>query len=240
MTRTVPLEHQQIAIVLGASRGIGAATASRLARDGFRVFGTHRGSGLPDGIEAVEADLRDDDSLNRAFRQVQQRAGRLDVLVASAGVAEQIVIPRLTREHTQELFNVNTFGPMMAVKHAARIMNRQQSGSIVLVSSESSRAGIPGSSHYTASKAALEGFARSAMWEYGPRGIRINVVAPGSTETDMFAAVDDAHRKQLLARTPLGRFAEAAEIAEVITWVAQSTYLTGACIPVTGGEGLGY
>ncbi|MFP4854662.1 SDR family NAD(P)-dependent oxidoreductase, partial [Paraburkholderia sp. BR14264] len=109
-----------------------------------------------------------------------------------------------------------------------------------LVSSESSRAGIPGSSHYTASKAALEGFARSAMWEYGPRGIRINVVAPGSTETDMFAAVDDAHRQQLLARTPLGRFAEAAEVAEVIAWVAQSTYLTGACIPVTGGEGLGY
>lgn len=184
--------------------------------------------------------MRDDASLTEAFHLVQQTAGRLDVLVASAGVAEQVVIPRLTREQAQDLFDVNTLGPMMAVKLATRIMNRQRSGSIVLVSSESSRAGIPGSSHYTASKAALEGFARSAMWEYGPRGIRINVVAPGSTETDMFAAVDDAHRQHLLARTPLGRFAEPAEIAEVITWVAQSTYLTGACIPVTGGEGLGY
>lgn len=240
MNHTAPVEHQRVAIVLGASRGIGAATATRLIQDGFEVFGTHRGSGVPEGVEAIEADMRDDASLSAAFRLVQQTAGRLDVLVASAGVAEQVVIPRLTRERAQELFDVNTLGPMMAVKLATRIMNRQGSGSIVLVSSESSRAGIPGSSHYTASKAALEGFARSAMWEYGPRGIRINVVAPGSTETDMFAAVDDTHRQQLLARTPLARFAEPAEIAEVITWVAQSTYLTGACIPVTGGEGLGY
>ncbi len=117
------------------------------------------------------------------------------------------------------------------------MMHRQRSGAIVLVSSESSRAGIPGSSHYTASKAALEGFARSVMWEYGPRGIRINVVAPGATETDMLAAVDDENRRALLARTPLGRVAQPEEIAEVISWVAQSTFLTGACIPVTGAKG---
>lgn len=231
---------QRTALVFGASRGIGAAIAERFVLDGEKVYGTHRGTGTPEGVTPLEADIRDDQSIADVFKTIHNQAGRLDTVVINAGVAEQRVIPRLDRDDARALFEVNTFGPMIVLKHAARLMNRQRDGSVVLISSESARAGIPGSSHYTASKAALEGFMRSAMWEFGPRGIRINVVAPGSTQTDMFARVDAAHQQALIARTPLARIAHPNEIAEVVAWVSRSTYLTGACIPVTGGEGLGY
>jgi len=233
-------EHRSVAFVLGASRGIGAATATRFAEAGYVTFGSHRGSGVPEGVHPVEVDVRDEASVRNAVRAVVAERGRLDVAVVNAGIVRQDLLVRMTPEALGEVFGVNTFGAIMATKHVVTAMNRQGSGSIVLVSSESSRAGIPGSSHYTASKAALEGFARSVMWEYGHRGIRINVVAPGSTETDMFARVDAEHRAELLARTPLGRFGQPQEIAQAIQWIAESTYLTGACIPVTGGEGLGY
>ncbi|WIE70233.1 SDR family oxidoreductase [Curtobacterium sp. MCLR17_054] len=232
--------HQQVALVVGASRGIGAATASRLADTGYLVYGTHRGSGVPEGVRPLEADVTDDASVRTAVRTIAAEAGRLDVAVVNAGIVRQDLLVRMTPAALEEVFRVNTFGAILATKHIMSVINRQASGSVVLVSSESSKAGIPGSSHYTASKAALEGFARSIMWEYGPRGIRINVVAPGSTETDMFAQVDEGHRARLLERTPLGRFGQPHEIAQTIHWIAESTYLTGACIPVTGGEGLGY
>ncbi len=229
----------QSVLVLGASRGIGAATAALFAARGDQVTGTHRGTGVPAGVTGIEADMRDEASVQAALHAVHADTGRLDVVVVNAGITRQELLIRMTADSARELFEVNSIGAMMAVKHATKLMNRQRSGSIVLVSSESARTGIPGSSHYTASKAALEGFMRSAMWEYGPRGIRINTVAPGATETDMIAAMTPDNRAKLLAATPLGRLAEPAEIADVIYWTAKSTFLTGAVIPVTGGEGFG-
>lgn len=225
-------------LVLGASRGIGAATAQTFAQHGHHVVGTHRGTGVPEGVRGVVADMRDEATIEEAVHDAATQ-GRLDVLVVNAGVAPQELLVRMTADRVREVFEVNTIGAMMAVKHATKVMNRQRSGSIVLVASESAKTGIPGSSHYTASKAALEGFMRSVMWEYGPRGIRINTVAPGATETDMIAPMTAENRHALLARIPLGRVAEPAEIAEAIYWVSQSTYLHGAVIPVTGGEGFG-
>ncbi|PZF56387.1 beta-ketoacyl-ACP reductase [Curtobacterium sp. MCBD17_034] len=225
-------------IVFGASRGIGAATATAFLEAGHRVVGTHRGSGVPSGVVGVEADMRDEGSVADAVRTAVEH-GRLDVAVVNAAVAPQELLVRMTAASIREVLEVNLVGAMLATKHVAKAMNRQRSGSIVLVSSESARVGIPGSSHYTASKAALEGFMRSVMWEYGPRGIRINAVAPGPTETDMLAPMTDEHRRALLERIPLGRVGRPDEIADVIRWVAQSTFLNGAVVPVTGGEGFG-
>lgn len=229
----------QSVLVVGASRGIGAATAKLFAERGDLVTGTHRGTGVPAGVTGVEADVREEASIQSAVRTALESTGRLDVIVVNAGITRQELLVRMTAQSAREVFEVNTIGSMMVVKHAAKLMNRQRSGSIVLVSSESAHTGIPGSSHYTASKAALEGFMRSAMWEYGPRGIRINTVAPGTTETDMIARLTSENRAKMLAATPLGRFAEPEEIADVIYWTAKSTFLTGAVIPVTGGEGFG-
>lgn len=225
-------------IVFGASRGIGAATATAFRDAGHRVVGTHRGSGVPDGVIGVEADVRDEEAVAAAVRTAAAE-GRLDVAVVNAAIAPQELLVRMTAASIREVLEVNLVGAMLATQQAVRVMNRQRSGSIVLVSSESARVGIPGSSHYTASKAALEGFMRSVMWEYGPRGIRINAVAPGPTETDMLAPMTEANRRSLLATIPLGRVGRPEEIADVIRWVAQSTYLTGAVVPVTGGEGFG-
>jgi beta-ketoacyl ACP reductase len=228
------------ALIFGASRGIGAATATRFLEAGYRVAGTHRGTGVPDGVDPIMADMRDPASLHAAIKTCLEMHGGLDTVVVNAGITRQDLLIRMQREAIDEVFEVNTFGPMEVVKATLRAMVPARAGSIILVSSESSRTGIPGSSHYTASKAALEGFARSIMWEYGGKGVRINVIAPGATRTDMFAQVTEEEAQSLIRRIPLRRIAEPSEIADAILWVSECTYMTGATIPVTGGEGLGY
>ncbi|PPG65138.1 beta-ketoacyl-ACP reductase [Rathayibacter rathayi] len=232
---------KKLAVVFGASRGIGAATARCYLANGFEVVGTHRGSGPPEGVQGVEADVRDQASVRTVFRHARAMSVEttLDTVVVNAGIVRQDLLVRMRDEDLREVFETNTFGAFNVVRAAVREMNRLGGGSIVLVASESARAGIPGGSHYTASKAALEGLARSAMWEYGSVGIRFNVVSPGATETDMFSLVSKENRAAHVARTPLGRIGRPEEIASVIYWVSQSTYMTGATIPVTGGEGLG-
>ncbi|MGI4895595.1 MAG: SDR family NAD(P)-dependent oxidoreductase [Janthinobacterium lividum] len=226
-------------LVLGASRGIGAATAAAFVERGHHVTATHRGSGTPTGTTPVLADMRDEDSIAAAVEAAVSTGGQLNVMVVNAGIGRQEPLGQMTAQSAREVFEVNTISAMMAVKHAGEVMRRQGSGSMVLVSSESARRGIPGSSHYTASKAALEGFMRSVMWEYGSQGIRINTVAPGATDTDMLAPLPPERRAKFTESIPLGRFARPEEIAEVICWTAISTFLHGAVIPVTGGQGFG-
>jgi 3-oxoacyl-[acyl-carrier protein] reductase len=126
------------------------------------------------------------------------------------------------------------------VRRAVKPMLRGRRGSIVLVSSASARAGAAGQVNYSSSKAALEGLARSTATEYAAKGIRVNVVAPGPTDTDMVAAMTDKAREQLISEVPLGRLARPDEIASVVSWVADATFVTGATIPVTGGAAMGY
>ena len=230
----------KVAMVIGASRGIGAATARKFRDEGYTVVGTHRGTGVDEGVHGRELDVTDRTSLRATVKGVAKDFGRLDVLVYNAGVVRQDLLIRMREEDLRHVMDTNLIGAFFAVQEALLAMNKQRSGSIVLVSSESSRTGIPGSSHYTASKAGLEGFARSAMRECASRGIRVNVVAPGPTETDMLAKVDADSFARLMADTPLGRPAQPEEIAEAIFAISGLTYMTGACVPVTGGEGLGY
>jgi len=229
-----------VVFVIGASRGIGKATARRFLEAGYVVAGTHRGSGVGDGVHGIECDVTDTPTLKAAFKEVATTFGRLDTVVYNAGVARQDLLIRMRDEDLRSVMETNLFGAFACVQESLKYMGRARSGSIVLISSESSRTGIPGSAHYTSSKAALDGLVRSAMWEAGPRGIRINVVAPGPTKTDMLAKVEEADMARLIESSPLRRIAEPDEIADAIYKVSTLTYLTGALIPVTGGEGLGY
>jgi beta-ketoacyl ACP reductase len=233
-------DGQTVALIVGASRGIGAATAQKYLREGYTVFGTHRGSGVGEDIRGIEADVTDRDSVRQAVKQVVGIEGRLDVLVYNAGYVRQDLLIRMREEDLRSVIDVNLIGAFFAVQEALLPMSRQRNGSIVLVSSESSRTGIPGASHYTASKAGLEGFARSVMWECASRNVRINIVAPGPTDTDMLSKVEPENFAHLMANTPLGRPARPEEIADAIYAVSHLTFMTGACVPVTGGEGLGY
>ncbi|MFF1831114.1 SDR family NAD(P)-dependent oxidoreductase [Paenarthrobacter sp. NPDC058233] len=234
------IEQAPVAVVVGASRGIGEATARRFLDEGYVVVGTHRGSGVPDGVHGITCDVTDNAAIKAAFKDTVTAYGRLDTVVYNAGMARQDLLVRMRPEDLREVMETNLFGAFTTVQESLKYMGRARTGSIVLISSESSRAGIPGSAHYTSSKAALDGLVRSAMWEAGPRGIRINVVAPGPTKTDMLAKVEGEDLAKLIDSSPLRRIAEPTEIADAIFKVSTLTYLTGALIPVTGGEGLGY
>lgn len=229
-----------VTFVLGASRGIGRATAERFLQEGCVVVGSHRGSGVSDGVHGIELDVTDSEAMKAGFKEIDETYGRLDTVVYNAGVVRQDLLIRMRDDDLRSVMETNLFGAFGCVQASLRYMSRARAGSIILVSSESSRTGIPGSAHYTSSKAALDGLVRSAMWEAGPRGIRINVVAPGPTRTAMLAKVEEAEMKTLVERSPLRRIAEPAEIADAIYKISTMTYLTGALIPVSGGEGLGY
>lgn len=226
----------QTALVIGASRGIGAATARRLVDAGYRVAGTHRGTGsVPQSVFPIEMDIRDEASIKAGFAAALDELGRLDVLVVSSGITRDGLLMRASEEDILEVLKVNAVGPILASKAALKPMMKQRSGSIVLVSSMSVKYGVAGQTTYTASKGAIEAFARSLAREYANRGIRVNVVAPGTTDTDMVSAMSDEDRSVMMAGVPMGRLAQPEEIAEAILHTAESTYMSGATIPVGGG-----
>jgi 3-oxoacyl-[acyl-carrier protein] reductase len=180
-------------------------------------------------------DVRDSASIEQGMKEAIAKLERLDVLVVAAGITRDTLLLRMSEEDISEVFAVNTIGPMLVCKAALRPMMRQRGGSIVLVSSMSAKYGVPGQCNYTASKGAIEAFARSMSREYAARGIRVNVVAPGATDTDMMVAVSEEARGAMLEEIPMGRLGTVEEIAGAIVNTAESTYMTGATIPVAGG-----
>jgi 3-oxoacyl-[acyl-carrier protein] reductase len=228
-------------LVVGAGKGIGAAVAGAFAAAGDRVAGTHRGSGVPiDGVHPVELDVRDAESIDRAVTEVERTLGPPEIVVCNAGVTKDGLLMRMSEEQYREVVEVNQFGAFRVVRRVLPAMVKARSGSLVLISSISARLGVAGQANYSASKAALEGFARSAAREYASRGVRVNVVAPGPTDTDMVAAMTERARAAMLAEVPMGRLAQPSEIADVVRWLADSTYVTGVTVPVSGGSALGF
>lgn len=233
-------DASQSTLIVGGSRGIGAAAVRRFVSDGHSVAATHRGSGVPSGADSILADLRDVASLEAAVSHVLETRGRIDNLIIAGGITQDALLLRQTDAQLRQVVETNLIGPIQAVKAGLKPMLRARAGSIVLVGSISARLGVAGQTNYTASKGGLEGFASSFAREYAGRGIRINVVAPGPTDTEMMSAVPDAERRAMEEAVPLGRLGRPEEIADVIYWVSQSTFLTGATIPVSGGVQLGY
>ena len=230
-TPVLPDEERLTVVVVGASRGIGAAVASTFAAQGHRVVGTHRGSGTPDGVEPFELDVTDSARIAELFAHVG-RTGKADVVVVAAGVTRDAPLVRMSDEDIDTVLETNLVGPMRVVRAAASKIAR--GGSIVLLSSVSARLGHVGQANYTAAKAGLEGFVRTVAQEYAAR-FRINIVAPGPTRTDMFTDASDEARRLMEQGTPMRRVAEPQEIADVVSWVSRSTFMTGATVPVAGG-----
>lgn len=227
---------KKTALVIGATRGIGAATAQGLLAAGYNTAGTHRAGGnVPEGVFPIEMDVRDGDSITAGVKSAAEALGGLDVLVVAAGITRDKLLLRMSEEDLTEVMQVNAIGPMLACKAALGPMMRQRNGSIVLVSSMSAKFGVSGQCNYTASKGALEAFARSMAREYAGRNIRVNVVAPGATDTDMMADVSEEARTAMLAGIPLQRLGTPTEIASAIIHTAENTYMSGATVPVSGG-----
>jgi len=229
-----------IALVTGGNRGIGLATALRLRADGWTTVVGSRSGTAPEGLDAVTLDVSDAASIDAAFGVVEERFGPVTLLVANAGVTRDTLLMRMSDDDIDVVLQTNLAGSIRLARRAMKGMIRAKGGSIVFVGSVVGALGSGGQVNYAASKAGLVGAARSLAREVGSRNIRVNVIAPGFVETDMTAELDEAQRDSILNGIPLGRYAQPAEVAEVVSFVAEATYITGAVIPVDGGLGMGH
>jgi NAD(P)-dependent dehydrogenase (short-subunit alcohol dehydrogenase family) len=231
----------RVVLVTGGSRGIGLACARAFAAQGDQVAVTHRADAV-EGFLSVRCDVSSAADVDAAFSEIEEQLGKVEVLVANAGITRDNLVLRMTDEDFTSVVDTNLGGAFRVVKRAVPGMIRNRKGRIVLISSVVGLLGSGGQVNYAASKAGLIGLARSLVREVGARDITANVVAPGFVETDMTAGLPEERRAQILGSVPLGRMATADEIAGVVTWVASdaAAYVTGAVIPVDGGLGMGH
>ncbi|MDV6261693.1 3-oxoacyl-ACP reductase FabG1 [Rhodococcoides yunnanense] len=229
-------------LVTGGNRGIGLAIAQRLKADGHKVAVTHRGSGAPDGLFGVVCDVTDSDSVDAAFKEVEEKQGPVEVLVANAGITDDTLLMRMTEEQFQRVIDANLTGAFRVAKRANRAMLRARWGRMIFLSSVVAMAGGPGQINYAASKAGVIGMARSITRELGSRSITANVVSPGFIETDMTAELSDDLRGKAKEYIPLQRLGQPEDVAAVVSFLAgpDSSYVSGAVIPVDGGMGMGH
>jgi 3-oxoacyl-[acyl-carrier protein] reductase len=229
-------------LVTGGARGIGLATARAFAGAGDDVAVTYRSTRAPDDLFAVKCDITDPEQVEQAYKEVEERQGRVEVLVANAGVTRDQLLLRMSEEDFTSVLDTNLTGTFRVVKRAVRGMLRARAGRIVLVSSAVGLRGEAGQANYAASKAGLVGFARSLARELGSRGITVNVVAPGLTETAMSDALSEEQRAEMVRQIPAGRLAQPEEIAAAVRFLAspEAAYITGAVLPVDGGGGMGH
>jgi beta-ketoacyl ACP reductase len=229
-------------LVTGGNRGIGLAVARRLAADGHKVTVTHRASGVPEGLSGVACDVTDYDSIDAAFKTVEEQQGPVEVLVANAGVTSDMLIMRMSEEQFQKVIDANLTGVFRVAKRASRNMIKKRFGRLILMGSIVGLTGLPGQVNYAASKAGLVGMARSLTRELGSRSITANVVAPGFIDTDMTRAMEPKYVEMAQQAIPLGRIGTVQEIAGVVSFLASedAAYISGAVIPVDGGMGMGH
>src|SRR5713226_3718851 len=240
-----------VVLITGALTGIGRAAAFAFVREGNRVVvsGRHEDAGqalaaelrgLGGEVEFIRADVRREDDVSDLVDQTVARFGRLDAAVNSAGTEGK---PGRVTEQTAEsyaaTFDTNVLGTLLSMKHELRVMLAQRSGSIVNVSSTYGHAGTPNASVYAASKHAVEGLTTSTALEVAGSGVRVTVVAPGTTDTGMLTRFTNTaeNKAALVSTVPVKRLAAPEEIAHVIAFVASpnASYMTGASIPVDGG-----
>lgn len=234
-------------LVTGGNRGIGLAIARAFADAGDAVAVTYRTGEPPReladlGCLTVRCDITDPEQVERAYKEIEEKHGPVEVLVANAGVTRDQLLLRMSEEDFGVVLETNLTGTFRVVKRATKRMLRARKGRIVLISSVVGLLGSAGQANYAASKAGLVGFARSIARELGSRNITCNVIAPGFVDTDMTRALSDEQRAKIVEQVPLGRYAKPAEVAASVRFLAsdEAAYITGAVIPVDGGLGMGH
>jgi 3-oxoacyl-[acyl-carrier protein] reductase len=238
----------QVALVTGATRGIGRAIAVALARDGATVVGTattgagaaaiagclqeggYRGTGL-------QLDVTDAAAVDAALADIEARFGAVTILVNNAGITRDNLLVRMKDDEWDEIMATNLRPAFRLAKAVLRGMMKARRGRIIQIGSVVGSSGNGGQANYAAAKAGLIGFTKSLAQEVGSRNITVNCVAPGFVDTDMTRALPEAQREKLLAQIPLGRLAAPEDIASVVAFLASAGagYVTGATIHVNGG-----
>ncbi|WP_271408295.1 3-oxoacyl-ACP reductase FabG [Pseudomonas sp. Q1-7] len=238
----------KVALVTGASRGIGQAIALELGRQGAVVIGTATtASGAEriaeylksSGIEGagLVLDVSDDESVASTLEHIQQHLGQPLILVNNAGITRDNLMLRMKDDEWFDVINTNLNSLYRLSKAVLRGMTKARWGRIINIGSVVGAMGNAGQTNYAAAKAGLEGFSRALAREVGSRAITVNAVAPGFIDTDMTRELPEAQRDALLTQIPLGRLGQAEEIARVVGFLASdgAAYVTGATIPVNGG-----
>jgi 3-oxoacyl-[acyl-carrier protein] reductase len=241
----------KVAIVTGASKGIGAAIATHLAAEGAAVVVNYASSkegadrvvgeitGTGGKALAVRADLSKEADVRRLFAETKQAFGKLDILVNNAGIYEFAPIENVTAEHFHKQFNLNVLGLLLATQEAVKLFGAN-GGSVINISSVAARSAPATTSVYSATKAAVDAVTRSLSQELGPRKVRVNSINPGMVETEgvRSAGISESDfRKQVEAQTPLGRIGQPRDIAPAAVYLASddSRWLTGETIYLSGG-----
>jgi 3-oxoacyl-[acyl-carrier protein] reductase len=238
----------QVALVTGASRGIGRAVAKVLAESGATVIGTATSA---DGASRIaedlakqslqgagmELDVSQPASIDALVERVNEQFGAVTILVNNAGIARDNLLLRMKDEDWEKILNTNLSSTYRLCKACLRGMMRARQGRIISIASVVGLTGNAGQSNYAASKAGIIGFSKSLAREVGRRGITVNTVAPGFIDTDMAQALSAEQRETLLRQIPLGRLGAPAEVAEAVLFLASpgAAYITGATLHVNGG-----
>ena len=239
----------KIALVTGASRGIGRQIAKTLAAKGAFVIVNYNGSAAKaeevvkeiqaagGNGQAVQCNVSDFESCKEMLDAVVKEHGRLDILVNNAGITRDNLLMKMSEEDFDAVIQTNLKGVFNCTRHIARQMLKQKSGRIINISSVSGVLGNAGQANYSASKAGVIGLTKSAARELASRGITVNAVAPGFIETEMTAVLTEKVRESAVAQIPMGAFGTAEDVAEAVAFLASDSarYITGQTIHVDGG-----
>ncbi|MGZ4705160.1 MAG: 3-oxoacyl-ACP reductase FabG [Acidimicrobiales bacterium] len=235
----------RVVLVTGGAKGIGLACARAFVAGGDRVAITYR-SAPPtaadaEGLLCVPCDVTDSDQVDAAFTSIEEALGPVEVLVANAGITNDMLVLRMDEAAFSSVVDTNLTGGFRLARRAVQKMMRARFGRIIFISSVVASTGQAGQANYSASKAGLVGLARSLAREFASRHITVNVVAPGPITTDMTAALSDDRQAAITEAVPRGRVGAPQEVAETVRFLASDAagYITGAVIPVDGGLGMG-
>jgi 3-oxoacyl-[acyl-carrier protein] reductase len=243
------MSEQKRALITGASRGIGATIAQKLARDGFHVFINYSSNEMKarEVLEQITAeggkadlcgfDVSSSEAVNEKLEWIAKTFGPLAVLVNNAGVTIDSLLMRLKDEDLDKILSIDLKGAIYCTRAACRQMMRERDGSIIQISSVIGEMGNAGQSAYAAAKAGLIGFSKSVAKELGSRQVRVNVITPGFIATDMTGALTESQKEAILRNIPLGTLGQPDDIAGLTSFLASpaSRYITGQVIGVNGG-----
>lgn len=242
--------NSKVAIVTGASRGIGKQIALQLSMDGYNLVISYQNNDemaknvqeecKKNGVdvEIFKGDLAKEESCKALIDLAVEKFGRVDLLVNNAGIVKDNLILKMTSDDFMDVIQTNLFSAFNCSKYAAKIMVKQRSGSIINMSSVSGVFGNPGQANYSSAKAGVIGLTKSLAKELGKRNITVNAIAPGFIDTDMTNSFSENTIKEIVNSVPLNRIGNVDDIAKTVSFLANSGYITGQVIVVDGGLSL--